>query len=216
MARREAEGVVRRIVTSFIQYREGILLLKRSSQVRTYQGHWAGVSGTIEEEEQARQGAEREIGEETGLRVGQHLSFLRSGRPLLVPSLRYSTHFLVHPFLFRLNPEISATDTIKIDWEHTEYKFMPPREMLTLETVPNLLDTYLRVALDDEDFGNFSESRSEAGGVAIAAASLMSALNAIRNDTSHGAAYLTAQALKAFDQAVSAFPPPLYTSARLV
>jgi isopentenyldiphosphate isomerase len=38
----------RRAVTCFLQYEGRILLLRRSSTVRTYRGMWAGVSGSIE------------------------------------------------------------------------------------------------------------------------------------------------------------------------
>jgi len=80
--------------------------------------------------------AVREIGEETELvrtpvptehelvaieSVQKDLPFrlVRSGRPLHVPTARYDTTFVVHPFLFKISP--SFADRIVIDWEHTGY-----------------------------------------------------------------------------------------------
>jgi len=37
------------VVTSFLEYDNKILILRRSQAVGTYQGKWAGVSGYIEE-----------------------------------------------------------------------------------------------------------------------------------------------------------------------
>ena len=45
------------------------------------------------------------------------------------------TEWTVHPFAFQLRDEGRE---ITIDWEHTEYKFVSPKELGTYEHVPQL------------------------------------------------------------------------------
>ena len=39
------------VVTSFLNYNNKILILKRSEKIRTMKGLWSGISGTIENNE---------------------------------------------------------------------------------------------------------------------------------------------------------------------
>ena len=64
---------------------------------------------------------------------------------------------MIHPFLFRLNADgATIADAVKIDWEHTEAQFTTDvrTELGRLadegKTVPRLMETWLRVALDEE------------------------------------------------------------------
>ncbi len=41
--------------------------------------------------------------------------------------------FQIHTFLFEVD-----TDVITIDWEHTEYKWIPPEDVTGFDTVPKL------------------------------------------------------------------------------
>jgi 8-oxo-dGTP pyrophosphatase MutT (NUDIX family) len=109
------------VVTCFLQYNDKILILKRSDKVRTHKGKWAGVSGYIEEGETDQQTAYKEISEETGL-ADTDVELLSKGEPIHVqdgPQV-----WVVHPFLFRCE-----TDKIKIDWEHSEFRWISPYEL---------------------------------------------------------------------------------------
>ena len=56
--------------TCVLQHEDRVLLLPRSQEVRTHQGKWAGVSGSIEAASPLDQ-AVQEIREETGLEDGR-------------------------------------------------------------------------------------------------------------------------------------------------
>jgi len=43
----------------------------------------------------------------------------------------------IHPFLFK----ISSPKKIKLDWEHTEYRWINPDELCDYDTVPYLCET---------------------------------------------------------------------------
>jgi 8-oxo-dGTP diphosphatase len=131
------------VVTCFLLRRSGdgdeILLLRRSQQVGTYRGRWAGVSGYIEETNALTQ-AYTEIEEETGL-AREGVQLLRTGDPLEVVDAEADRRWIVHPFLF----EVEEPDRIRTDWEHIETRWIRPEDIFRYETVPQLAETLMRV-----------------------------------------------------------------------
>ncbi|MBS7643202.1 NUDIX pyrophosphatase [Candidatus Bathyarchaeota archaeon] len=127
--------IEKNVVTVFLEHGGKILKVRRSSKVGTYQGKWAGVSGYIEENEEPYQTALKEISEEVGL-TAKDVKLIKTGRVLLVPDEENGILWKVHPFLFK-----STTREIKIDWEHGEYKWIEPGEIIRYETVPMLKET---------------------------------------------------------------------------
>lgn len=128
----------RHVVTCFLESKGKILLLRRSQQVGSYQGKWAGVSGYVESppEEQAL----IEINEEVSL-VSDDIQLLKTGEPVVIDDEELGTRWVVHPFLFHVtNPE-----KVKIDWEHREYKWINPVDIDKYDTVPGLKNTLERV-----------------------------------------------------------------------
>jgi len=128
----------RNVVTCFLKSGSEILILRRSEQVGTYQGKWAGVSGYIEQgvDEQALV----EIEEETSLHR-EDISLIKKGKPLVVNDEKLGTKWVVHPYLFHINDR----DKIKIDWEHQESKWIKPEDLGNYPTVPMLKETLDRV-----------------------------------------------------------------------
>jgi len=128
----------KKVVSCFLESDGEILILRRSGQVGTYQGRWAGVSGYIETT--ADEQALTEIEEETSL-SGEDLKLIKKGRPLVVKDDKLGVKWVVHPYLFH----IKDRDKIKIDWEHKEARWIQPRDIDNFETVPKLKETLARV-----------------------------------------------------------------------
>ncbi len=114
------------VVTCILRHDGRILVLKRSQNVSTNQGMWAGVSGYVEEGEQPLETARKEIAEETGL---ADFELARSGEMLKVRS--ESRLWCIHPFLFD-----TRSAEITIDWEHTDYRWIYPNEVDNATAVP--------------------------------------------------------------------------------
>ena len=128
------------VVTSILRNREGkVLLLRRSDRVGSFRGRWAGVSGFVEAsspEEQAYQ----EIQEETGI-ARETLVPVSQGD--LVRSRDGGRVFVVHPFLFDCgSPEV------RLDWEHTECRWIAPRDLSQFATVPKLDQVFRSLGID--------------------------------------------------------------------
>jgi len=128
----------KRVVTCFLESDGEILILRRSQQVGSYQGRWAGVSGYIQTT--ADEQALAEIEEETSL-SGEDLEFIKRGKPLSIKDEKLGVKWLVHPYLFH----IKDRDKIKIDWEHKEIRWIKPKDIDNYQTVPKLKQTLTRV-----------------------------------------------------------------------
>ncbi|MCH8207141.1 MAG: NUDIX pyrophosphatase [Chloroflexi bacterium] len=129
----------RPVVTSFLRRGCRVLVLRRSQRVRTHRGKWAAVSGGIEGADPLEQ-ALLEVREETGL-ADDELRLVRAGQPLRVPDAEHGVEWVVHPFLF----DFEGESEIRLDWEHTECRWVDPGELGTLDTVPMLAETWERL-----------------------------------------------------------------------
>ncbi|MCL0085607.1 NUDIX pyrophosphatase [Thermodesulfovibrionales bacterium] len=128
----------KQVITCFLESDGEILILRRSGQVDSYQGRWAGVSGYIETT--ADEQALTEIEEETSL-GGEDLKLIRRGKPLTIEDEQIGIKWVVHPYLFH----IKDRGKIKIDWEHKEMKWIAPKDIDNYQTVPMLKETLSRV-----------------------------------------------------------------------
>ncbi len=127
------------VVTCFLLNAEGkLLILRRSNRVGSYQSRWAGVSGYLEAapEEQAY----RELQEEVGL-APEDVRLLRKGEPMDVPDEELGKLWVVHPFLFL----VDDVERVRLDWEHTEFRWIEPGDLPTYSTVPGLVPLLERI-----------------------------------------------------------------------
>ena len=124
---------VTKIVTSFIQDEQKLLILRRSNQVKTMKGLWAGISGIIEKNEPPLTRAKIEIYEETGISEDK-IRLIKNAAKLRIHSPQYENHELeIFPFLFEAkNPDI------KLNWENSEYTWITINELKNYNTVPSL------------------------------------------------------------------------------
>ena len=117
------------VVTSILKNGERILILRRSNKVGSFQGKWAGVSGYVEEHDSSPlRRPIIEIEEETGLNENE-IKLVRAAKPIEI----VGGEWRVHAFLFEVEKK-----EIKIDWEHSEYKWVKPEEIKNYDIVPSL------------------------------------------------------------------------------
>ncbi len=125
--------IAREVVTCFLRNRGEVLILKRSKRVGTFKGAWAGVSGFVEGHDVPLESAIKEIEEETAIKEAKLIS---TGQPIYA---REGSHlFVVHSFLFDVD-----TRRVKLDWEHTDYRWIDPAQIKKCSTVPKLFEAYV-------------------------------------------------------------------------
>jgi 8-oxo-dGTP pyrophosphatase MutT (NUDIX family) len=132
MEKYEPHYKVSDVVTSFLSFDNKTLILKRSKKVSTYKGKWAGISGYIEDEKPL-DAAYREIFEELGLKK-EDIKLIGRGNILKVKDDDLRIIFYVHPLLF----ELTSKKDLKLNFEHTQYRWVDKKELEKIETVPQL------------------------------------------------------------------------------
>jgi 8-oxo-dGTP pyrophosphatase MutT (NUDIX family) len=123
----------RRIVTLFLFHEGRVLTLLRSQGVTTLRGRWAGISGKLERGETPRQAALREMEEEVGVPSGD-VRLRADGDAVEIRDERRGLLWIVHPVLGTL----SRPPALRLDWEHTAYRWVLPRDLSCLRVVPGL------------------------------------------------------------------------------
>lgn len=122
-----------KIVTSFIIKDDKFLLLKRSENVKSMKGLWAGVSGIIEKNEEPLERAKIEIFEEVGIKEDE-IELIKAAEEMKIESPQYKNHeWQIFPFLFE-----TKNSKIKLNWENSDFKWINPNELSSYETVPSL------------------------------------------------------------------------------
>ena len=125
------------VVIVFIKYKNEILLLKRSDKVRTYQGKWNMVAGYLDEVKPIQEKALEEIQEETKIDKKNILS-IQIREPYKFIDSEIKKTWIIVPALAELKNKCE----IKLDWEHSEYKWINPNKLKNFDVVSNLLESF--------------------------------------------------------------------------
>lgn len=126
------------VVTCFLKCGDRILILRRSQKVSSFKGRWGGVSGYVESS--ADEQSLVEVREETGL-CPDHILLIKKGELLEVDDPETGVRWVVHPYLYRIEDK----DSVKLDWEHSECRWIAPGELSSFHTVPMLRETLEKV-----------------------------------------------------------------------
>ena len=115
-------------VVGIVKFNEKILLLKRNPNRHSSPNKWQPVSGFIEEREAAEDAVLREVKEETELDG----KIIKTGKVFEV--IDNWGRWIIISFLISVD-----SDKIKIDpEEHSEYKWIKPREITKFDCVAGI------------------------------------------------------------------------------
>lgn len=121
------------VIIIFAKYKNEILLMKRSEKVREHRGKWDVVAGYIDEIKPIREKVLKEIKEETGMEEDNILS-MHIGEGYKSVEEKINKTWFVLPVLV----ELKSKPEIKLDWEHTECKWIEQKELKNFDISPNL------------------------------------------------------------------------------
>jgi len=119
------------VISVFVRFDGKILLLKRSDKVSTYKGKWNAVGGYLDEIKPIRKKILGEVKEELGIGEDNIMS-IRLGRSYEFNDKEIGKTWIVHPVLV----ELKERQDIKLDWEHTECRWIEADEIKNFDTVP--------------------------------------------------------------------------------
>ncbi len=118
------------VVTAILVRNRKILLLRRSDAMGSMPGLWAGVSGSIEGDEQPLARAVTEISEELGV-LPDEVTLIRAGPPVTVAS--QGLRWRVHPFLFEAH-----SSRVILNRENSEFRWVRREDVSGYDAVPGL------------------------------------------------------------------------------
>ena len=121
------------VIDVVVVYKDEFLLLKRSNKVRTYRGLWMVPAGYMDEIISAEEKALKELFEETGIEKKSVLS-IKTGKLIKETDSKISKIWYIIPVLIKLKHK----PKIRLDWEHTEYKWVKYEDLKNYKTVPGL------------------------------------------------------------------------------
>ena len=120
-------------INCIIRCKDQILLLKRSDKVGNYKGKWSVVAGYLDDETQVREKALGEVREETGI-TEKDISSVKIFPPIKIKDKLLKKIFITHISLI----ELKSKPKIRLDWEHTEFRWVKPEEVNTFDVIPGL------------------------------------------------------------------------------
>ena len=116
-------------VTGIVRNKGKVLILKKSKDDYSYPDKWSFCSGYVKEFESAEDTVLREIREETGLSA----RIVKKGKFLHKDDKNNGKSWLIMPFLCE-----SKSQSVKLDHENTEFKWITCKDLGKYETVPGL------------------------------------------------------------------------------
>ncbi len=132
------------VITVFVKYKDEILLLKRSNEVGTYKEKWNTIAGYLDEVKPVKEKVLEELREEICVHE-ENIKSIKFREPYHLVDNELNKKWLIHPVLV----ELKNKPDIKLDWEHTEYRWINPKELNNYDTIIDL-DRTLKIALENE------------------------------------------------------------------
>jgi 8-oxo-dGTP pyrophosphatase MutT (NUDIX family) len=128
------------VITVFVEFEEKILLMKRSRKVGTYKGKWMAISGYYDSINSMEEKILEELTEETGITT-TNIKSITYYNSYTIRDVHLRKEWIIYDAVIRLKqlPQIS------INWEHTEYVWINPKKSLSMDIVPTLSKSLIKV-----------------------------------------------------------------------
>jgi len=121
------------VINVVLKYKDKVLLLKRSDKVNSYKGKWNTIGGYLDGVVPLRKKVEEELKEElkiTSLKDAK----ISYGEVYEFHDNEIGKTWIIFPVLV----EFARMPAVKLDWEHTEYKWIKPGEIGKFDCVPRI------------------------------------------------------------------------------
>ncbi len=121
------------VINVFIRHKDKILLLKRSNQVLAYKGKWNSLGGFLDELKPIKEKILKEVNEE--LKINKKLiKSIKLFKPYKLIDKFIKRTWLIFPALV----DLKQKPKIKLDWEHTDFKWIYPKDIKKFDIVLKL------------------------------------------------------------------------------
>ncbi len=125
-----------RVLVCWVKHKNKFLLLKRSDKVLAYKNMWSSLAGFLDDEKSLEEKVKEELQEEIGISEKNIIKII-PGKTYEMIDKKINRKWITHPVLCEVN-----TDQVRLDWEHTGYKWVTEGEFDNFEIVPNSLKAF--------------------------------------------------------------------------
>ncbi len=121
------------VLSCFVKFEDRILILKRSDKVRAYQGFWSSIGGYLDEFAALEEKVLEELREELGI-MPDLVFRIKTGNSFEFNDKDIQKTWLIFPVLV----ELKSKPEIKLDWEHTDFRWIFPEDLKSFDIMPGL------------------------------------------------------------------------------
>ena len=118
------------VINCVLKYKNKLLLVKRSKELKFYPSCWNGISGFLDDQRSLTEKVSDELREELGI-LKNKIQRIRLGAIFDQEEPKYRKTWVVHPVLVEVK-----IDKIKLDWEARDYKWVTFQEAKRLKLLP--------------------------------------------------------------------------------
>lgn len=118
------------VINCVVRCRGKILLVQRSRKLWLYPGYWNGISGFLDDKKSLEEKVKAELKEELGM-PAHAVKRVHLGEIFHQEAPQYKKTWIVHPVLVDV-----TTDTVKLDWEAEDYRWVVMSEVKKLKLLP--------------------------------------------------------------------------------
>lgn len=118
------------VINCVVKYKDKILLVQRSANMKFYPGYWNGISGFLDDSKTAAEKVKDELQEELGVEE-KNIVAITQGDIFEQEEPKYDKIWIVHPVLVEV-----STDTIRLDWEAQNYQWVSIAEAKSFNLLP--------------------------------------------------------------------------------
>ncbi len=127
------------VLNCFVKSGDEILLMKRSDKVSTYQGKWHILAGYIDEFVSIEDKVLEELREEAGILPDKVKNFQ------IVDSFTVTNDNTGKSRrVYSTAVELKHKPEVKLNWEHTDFRWIKPEQVVDFDIIPNLVDKMKR------------------------------------------------------------------------
>lgn len=120
------------VVVCFVKYADTFLLLKRSDKVLAYKNLWSSLAGFLDDEKSVEEKVFEELREELGI-MKENVR-----RVVIGDTYTFRDETLGKEWIRHLCIAEVTSPEIRLDWEHTDFRWIHPDEADQFATVPGL------------------------------------------------------------------------------
>ena len=114
------------VINCVLRYKDRILIVQRSAEMRLYPNLWNGISGFLDDQRSVEEKVKDELREELGIEAND-IILIQCGPIHALGAEEYDKTWIVFPVLVEVK-----TDKIKLNWEAQDYQWLRIEEIKNL------------------------------------------------------------------------------------